>query len=440
MANNAIHVKDFRREVPGELVENTWFFPAITSVNSHGKATSWRVYVRMVDLDGNFIPIKDEYFDSAPIVAAYGWINVDSGLVEGKIRDTVPTIVKNGKNLGKKSATNVWTQALRDAYGLHNKQSKKVVNPARQADEAIPMMPPMLAQSYFENPVEFGGDPVFMQRKYNGVRIVTVLGDDDAVIMYSRRKNIYPGLNYIKAELQPVLAMYAEAGRRVYLDGEVYKHGVSLQKISGQTRREDREGDVQLDYMIYDCFIPDEPELTFAARREILGIIFDNFQFAHCQPVETFRVENAAEVDTLFRQFLAEEFEGAMVRLNSAYRYSNNEYHSRELLKMKPTHDAEFKIVGWSTGEKGKAAAAIMLICEVPATDARPASRFPVTPAAELPDRIALAKKMTEIEANGATHFANHWEGRPLIVYYDEMSEDNVPLRARTKMEIRTWD
>ncbi len=80
MANNAIHVKDFRREVPGELVENTWYFPANTGVNSHGKATSWRVYVRMVDLAGNFIPSKDEYFDSVPIVAAHGWINVDSGL------------------------------------------------------------------------------------------------------------------------------------------------------------------------------------------------------------------------------------------------------------------------------------------------------------------------------------------------------------------------
>jgi hypothetical protein len=69
-----------------------------------------------------------------------------------------------------------------------------------------------------------------------------------------------------------------------------------------------------------------------------------------------------------------------------------------------------------------------------------PAVKFPVTPAMELPERIILAKKMAIIEENGKTHFENNYLGKMLIVYFDEKSIDGLPQRARTKMEIRTWD
>jgi hypothetical protein len=78
-----------------------------------------------------------------------------------------------------------------------------------------------------------------------------------------------------------------------------------------------------------------------------------------------------------------------------------------------------------------------MIVCSMPND---PNRRFPVTPAMELPDRIALAKKMALVEDNGKTHFENNYLGRMLIVYFDEKSVDGLPQRARTKMEVRTWD
>jgi hypothetical protein len=99
---------------------------------------------------------------------------------------------------------------------------------------------------------------------------------------------------------------------------------------------------------------------------------------------------------------------------------------------MKPTYDAEFEIIGWETGEKGKAAEALMIICQ---TD--DGKKFNVTPMGELPDRIALAKKMNTIEENGKTHFENHWRGKRVTIYFDEKSVDGVPQRARTKLEFR---
>jgi hypothetical protein len=99
---------------------------------------------------------------------------------------------------------------------------------------------------------------------------------------------------------------------------------------------------------------------------------------------------------------------------------------------MKKTYDREYEISGWTTGVKGKAALALMIICR--SGD----KTFPVTPAMELEERNALAKKMKTVESNGKTHFENHWLGRPLIVYFDDYSKDNLPQRARTKMEIKS--
>lgn len=451
MASNAVYIRNWRTEIPGNLTEDrkTWLFPQVNSKNSHGKTTEWRICVKLFHVDNNAIPadgtddrfieIADEYFDNKPIDSSLrGWIKVDSRIEGGVIKKSTPTVIHKGKNAGKASATNVFCQALRDALGIHNKQMRKAVTTAG-ANTNTERLPPMLAQVLKDQKTALKfDDKIYVQRKYNGVRTVTtsdVIDGNYSIIMYSRRKLLYPGFQYIKDELKPVLEMYWSEGRQLYLDGEIYKHGVPLQDISGQSRRETKDDDAKYDYMIYDCFIANEPELKYEARKAILDEVFENFNLKYAKPVETFEVESMEEIQALYTAFLEEEFEGAMVRTNSPYRYSYNEHHCKHLLKIKPTYDHEFKVVGWETGEKGKAADALMIICT---TDE--GKNFPCTPAMEIPDRIALAKKMATIEENGNTHFQNHWENVMIIVYYDELSRDKVPQRARTKLEKRLFD
>ncbi len=470
MAATSITVRDYRKEVPGSLSDDrlVWNFPVVESINSNKKKTIWKIYVKLFAYDPRygahppeeaFIPINDEYFDSKPIVGEVpikAWINVDSGLVGGKIKKTIPTIISVGLNQGKISATNVFTQALRDAYGKYNKQAKKanagVVETANQPGKTLvtEKFPPMLAQILKDQKVKPKIDeehPLYVQRKYNGVRTVTtvdcILVDDVQTyvpIMYSRRKNVYPGFGYIKAELLPALEMYWEEGRRLYFDGEIYKHGAMLQDISGHARKEDVKTaesaeTIKYDYMIYDCFVANELELTYQQRKQLLEEIFAEFEFKYAKEVETFEVYTWDEVDELYKSFLAEGFEGAMVRTNDKYHFSYNERHSKVLLKIKPTLDAEFECIGFSSEGKGKSAGALMIVCKT-----KDGKEFNVTPAMEIPDRIALAAKMYTVEANGKTHFENHWIGKPIICYFDELSQDKVPQRARTKLEIRVWD
>ena len=489
-----------------------WLFPQVNSVNSHGKKTEWRIGVRVFKYRADivlpnvpeeaFVPFDRAYLDNKALGEDLrGWTKVDSRIGEGEIRTAVPTITHSGKNLGKKSATNVVCQALRDAYGLHNKQVKKSVQTIATGNTT--RYPPMLAQVLRDqkNPPKFGhpDHPLFVQRKYNGVRTVATLDtmkvngvDVPTVIMYSRRKNLYPGFGYMKRQLLDILQMYWSEGRHLYLDGEVYKHGVALQDISGQSRREvtpaEEEALPKYNYMVYDCFVANEPELKYSERKDLLEEVFEHLRHAewnkpgpagaapaqtYILPVETFRVNSEDEVKALYQQFIKEGYEGAMLRVDVPYVYSYNEKHSKALLKIKPRMDAEFEIVGWTTGEKGKAAGALMIICKTkesivkdPVTGAEtivPIKEFPVTPALEIAERMELAKKMSEIvpadAAPGAapasipstttptattstplTYFDVHYKGKPLIVMFDEWSVDRVPQRASTKMEIRTWE
>ncbi len=455
MTSKSITVRDYHTEIPGEIHDGAWYFPTCYSTNANGKQIEWTVYVRAIKMtdptmpladitEDMFLPITPDLFDNKPLPPnVFGYIRVNSCLSGGKVRAIVPNIVKTGKGLKTKAATNTFCQAMRDALGLYNKQLSKSHslqeggNNTSSDSTNLTMYPPMLAKIFGDQkkPIEY---PVSVQRKYNGIRAVAAL-NDNSVVIYSRKKKPYFGFEGIRKDIKLLL----NTNNSIYLDGELYRHEVPLQIISGIARREVHVTDEQkkvedtIEFMIYDCFMPDKPTLTYVERRMILETLFANtvVEDSKCKLVETFTADDRDAVITLYKQFLAEGYEGAMVRINRPYEYSYNDSHSKFLLKLKETFDAEYKIINWETGSKGKAANALMIVCET--ADGK---QFNVTPAMELAERNALVKKMNVIEPNGKTFFENIYLGKRLIIYFDEKSKDGVPQRARTKMEVRTWD
>lgn len=458
MTSKSVVVTDYRTQIPGGIVAGngfgTWYFPQINSINANGSKSFWHIKVRLVrpdyagvpseDADDAFVPILDEYFD-ATIVPAHGWIKVDSGIEGGKIRKVVPNIVRTGKNLGRRNATNAFTQALRDAYGEYLKQVNKASTTC--AHGGTVRYPPMLASLLGDTKIDFT-QPVFVQRKYDGVRAVAVydpaavqdaLGQPSPLVtFYSRAKKTFSGFGYMRDELLPGLRAAHELGLDIYLDGEMFKEGMPLQDISGYSRREDKPTDLRVNFMVYDAFVPSRPEMTYVERKQLLDDFFqEHGPFEYIKPVETFLVESQEKIMTLYEQFLQEHYEGAIVRLNTPYKYSVKGYRGRTLLKLKPTFDAEFEVIGYETGTKGKAAEALMFICMT-----SQGIRFNVTPAMELVERIALAKKMGEPSPDHPekTYFEDRYLGKKLIVTFDEWSKDEVPQRARTQGVVRDWD
>jgi ATP-dependent DNA ligase len=460
MAAKSVIITDYLTQLPGKVDPDdptVYLFNNIVSTGSDGKKTYWRIIVRLVVGYGTkherFLQLLPEYFNSKTVLpdGAAAWLKVLSKKGEnGKIRDTVPDIVTEGKNLGKANQTNAFTQGLRDALSKYNLQLKKAARAEEnnekneEIETSVTLYPPMLAVNLrkLKKPFDYTKN-VYVQRKYNGVRAPSVMDDDGSVIMYSRRRNIYPGFDEIKSELKQIFNEYYDfwgsderfAGT-LYLDGEIYKHGVSLQDIAGVARNEDKT--MQLDYYIYDLFIPEKPDLTYSQRK----VLFDELakKFTHLPHVifaETFRVNSEADVKRLYDRFTADEkYEGAMVRPDLPYRYSYNDYHSEHLLKLKGREDAEFKIVGYTQGTRGKSKGTLIMVCEANGHKFNVGMGEGIT--------IEQAKewysRMGSVEPNDKTHFENHYLGRMLTVEYEELSKDGVPLRAKTTMVIRDYE
>lgn len=421
---------------PGKLTdEYTHTFPTVISVSSHEKKLYWTIYVKLMQYN-KFIPIKQEWYKPGTIMPdnIVGWYKVDSRIGDGIIKSSKDTIVKSGKNIGKKNETNVLQQALKDAQSKYKLQMKKSTPPSSSTSSSTSdsigggaLIPPMLAKIYSKHPPSFQAGPVFVQRKYDGIRSLSIFVKDE-VIIYSRQRNIYesPYIEPIKEALKAVFKLQPQ----LYIDGEIFNKDLPLQVISGMVRTTELNSKYngnKLYYKIYDVFsnLEDKFSMRLLMLDYIKTVIPQSDSVIHI--VDTYPVSSDLEVQKLYKEFREQKYEGAIVRLDAPYVPSYNSYHCENLLKIKPLFDAEFTLVGYELGIKGKAAGAIIMICE---TDE--GNQFNVNPAMGIEERIKLGKFFKQSFAK--------YEGRKLIVEYEDISKKGIPLRARTNMLIRTDD
>jgi ATP-dependent DNA ligase len=415
---------------PGKAEGESWVFPPVESVNAHSKKTFWSI---MVTGHGENCqpPVRltiPELLQNKPLPAGYyATIKVDSGLVTGAVRKTPPTKVTSGKNQGKKNETNVFCQAMNDARGKYNSQMRKAHVPMDYKGTSL--YPPMLAKDYKEGAVEF---PCFVQRKYDGLRVVACLaltdGRPSGVILYSRTRDVYLGLVHQRKDILAILAAAWADGINLYLDGEMYAHGQSLQVISGWVRHETTPPEADaLRFMVYDCFRSDALDATYSVRKGLLEKYVGPSEYVKL--VETYTAENFDKVQAKYSEFISEGYEGAMLRTDAPYVFSYNGLHCANLLKLKPAFDAEFEVVGWTVSTHGKTAGAFMVICKTAA-----GINFDITPAMPIADRIELTEKMKQVELNNQTYFENHLLGKFITVKFGALSDAGVPLRASTKL------
>lgn len=140
------------------------------------------------------------------------------------------------------------------------------------------------------------------------------------------------------------------------LDGELYKHGKSLQQISGAVRKE-KESTPWLEYYIYDIMIPD---MIFEERLKILNEIKEELELdfqpereweeneLKFQMVPHEKVTGWNAIKKLHDAYVEEGWEGCVIRdPNKAYKFGGR---GSEMIKVKMYQDAEFEITGLSEG------------------------------------------------------------------------------------------
>ena len=174
------------------------------------------------------------------------------------------------------------------------------------------------------------------------------------------------GGNYDPATYQlrehPLLRSILSTHPNWILDGELYKHGKSLQQISGAARLEKNElGCDWLEYYVYDVIVP---EATFSDRYAMLAELaelIDQKSFdaerdwskealkMHVLPHVFVTGENkVAQIKELHDQYVSEGWEGCVARdVSKLYKCGGR---GQEMIKLKMYQDAEFEITGISEG------------------------------------------------------------------------------------------
>ena len=471
MSSTSVNITDTEQaiasgEIPGAFADGrlAFAFPTLCYTGARGAARHWAISVRAL-VGGAPTAIAPEMLRTGAVLDAgtQAEITVESAQDGGKVRDVVPTYVSAGKNLGKKNATNAVTQAFRDALGLYSKQLKRAAaEPCALAatPAADDMPPPMLVQKLGASreavltPADFA-DGVTVQRKYDGVHFVVGRRADGRIVMYSRSGTEYLGHAQIATEMA---AMYDAAGTRsAYFAGELYKHGKDLNWISGQARRADDEG--SLEYHIFDMFEPRStapaggmPQAVPLPSRDRQAFVDRFFAAAAAHPhvfrVENFAARDMAEVEALAARFLAEKYEGAIARKDAGvYTFSYNGHHSPAALKIKPTHDGEYEVVGFTQGSRGKDVGAVIWVCTLPPDAAARATAAGETPTFHVvpknmtyETRYCLFRLLGAVAAGGQTRFARDVRGLPLTVEYAGLSaKTGKPLQAKARI-FRTYE
>jgi ATP-dependent DNA ligase len=436
MASSKRNFTDFK-DFPGELNDSGYYvLPTLWHKDELDRIRKWTIHIRMIKkgdklkgIDWNMlkeiqVPIEQKYFTDKIEDSIISEMWVETGIEGGKITRNSPTYFEEPIYKGRSNERNVFQRALIESRSTWLK--KKDLGLSEKKDqkhkEAPEMYFPMLAKT-FKDAEKYLTYPLYIQPKLDGVRCIIYLKNKDdinSVVAYTRTKKIFPSIDYIKELLYPFLKKFYKK-TSLYLDGELYKHGKSLQEISGDSRNEKEKKDNE--YHIYDCFYPDEMDMPFNDRHSLLDKFNSeiNNKIKYVKEVPTFLVENKAEANKKYKDFIKQEYEGAMLRnINGVYVGNPDKATTRsnDLVKMKPSFTDEFKCVNYTEGKRGKDKGAVIWICE------NNGIQFNVTPKETYDERYELYKECLK-------NFNKKYYGRLLTVEYQDKSEDDIPLRAK---------
>ncbi len=277
--------------------------------------------------------------------------------------------------------------------------------------------------------------PAMVQRKYDGIRCIAYRNKDGHVVLESRKGTPFSGFHALTEELARVFDSFSE--NTIYLDGELFTDRVDFETISGLVRKsetkivkklkdkakqltdkqqeaqhEDRENAVKkgwIDFHVYDMVNISNADLEspFRQRWDRLRSMIDWPRLKKCKLVETLTVDTPDQIKPLHDRFVAEGFEGIMLRdADGPYQINKR---SKYLQKYKEFMDDEFRIVGFHEGS-GNEKGAVVWDCVT--KDGQP---FAVRPRGTFDARKLLFQD--------AASYIGKW----LTVIFQEYSTDGIP-------------
>jgi len=374
-------------------------YPMLYGRTKAGKLKQWSIEVERINGDYRGM--------------SFGRITVSHGLVAGKISHKV-TMIKFGKNIGKKNETLPFTQAVLNAASKWRKQIDKGYTEDESGISNVEL--PMKAKNFREVP-HFIVYPAIAQKKLNGVRVWAEKVDRETMKYTSNGGKIWTTLHHWDDELLPLMSI----GSR--LDGEAYVHGWTFQRIARAIKKQ-RTDSLKLQFHVFDIVDLETPDRL---RQIIVDNLLWGTHYKHIKRVNPYSVHAPADIKRLHDEFVEQGYEGIILRnLEGLYLFSRGGIRSSDLLKYKEFEDAEFKIVDAayeSLFEDG-----IELKCVIFIVETEKGQPFKVVPKGSKKRRAQWYMQLESLI------------GKPLKVRYFELSEDGIPMGNPVGLDIRDYE
>jgi DNA ligase-1 len=252
-----------------------------------------------------------------------------------------------GKNLGRSNETSAVKQAQKDAKAIWKDKIKRkgYWEDINDVDKKT-FIEPMLAKKFVDR-LDKVTYPVMVDRKYNGMRCLDGVGGQ-----FSRWGTSIISAPHTHKAIED--AGIFEQFPEIVIDGELYNHAYRFQlnelislvrKTKDVTPEELAKSEELVKYYVYDGYnfsvngveIPSTTKCSL--RRAALAELFA--PIPEIEVVEFGWANTEAEVWEIYNQYIEDGYEGAIVRQDAEYQNKR----SSNLLKVKPTDDAEFRVI-----------------------------------------------------------------------------------------------
>lgn len=230
------------------------------------------------------------------------------------------------KNIGKINATTSSEQAEIEASAKIVQKLREGYSETIEEARGLTLVLPMLAKSYKDeaSKIDWVKDEIYVQPKLDGMRCLS-----NPSFKISRKNVPITTVDHIKV-VTPTFTNFL-------VDGELYAHQENFQENMRLIKKY-RAGKTELvKYHIYDVV----SQLPFIDRYALAMAVVQNSE--NCELVPTFKIRNEEELKAYHQQFLAEGYEGTIIRWgNVGYQVNKRTSY---LLKYKDFLDETYTII-----------------------------------------------------------------------------------------------
>lgn len=330
---------------------------------------------------------------------------IEHGKQGGKIAKKATISVP--KNVGRANETTGAEQAILEVKAKWTKQSDKDY---RESIEDIPTSTlPNLAHKFQDKKHTLDYNKgVGGLAKLDGVR-VTIFRKNGELIFQSRGGKEYPIIQEIAAEVEND---YIHCRDNVYVDGELYCHGMCLEDITSAVKKHN-ENTHKIELHIFD-YIEDGEPLEWQYRHARL-IAYEEYAVSKrvfC--VDQVKLFEESDVKWYHDEFIKMGYEGLVIRPFDGMNSFGN--RTTDFLKYKERKDAEFKVVNFVKDKNGCA----LPICEIEVNGVMETFKAPM---------VGTQESLRDLWAC-CPSYVGEW----LTVEFEAYSKYGIPAKPKGKM------